>query len=251
MKIRYLSDIHLEFIKPLKLQRLVLDQIAPAEENEICVLAGDIGYPESENYDLFMKFINQHFVKTFVISGNHEYYNKDKTVEEMDSYLEEYFKQHPNICFLNNRSEKYQNYSFIGTTLWSYIKDPMFSINDVYQIPKMDYIKYNEQNKKCVEFLTNAVKTNDNCIIITHHLPSKEFIHSKYNTIKDKPYQQWFYSDMNGFIDTYHDKIKCWFYGHTHMSSIRKLHNISFLCNPIGYPGENNKVELNKFFVVD
>jgi predicted phosphodiesterase len=246
MKIRYLSDIHLEFIKPLKLQRLVLDQIAPAEEGEICILAGDIGYPESENYDLFMKFVNNHFIKTFVIPGNHEYYNKFKIVEEMDTFMEEYFKQHPNITLLNNRTEKYGDYTFVGTTLWSYIKDPMFSTNDVYQIPNFDYMKCNELNRICIKFLEDSIAKNENCIVITHHLPSKQFIDPKYNTIRDRPYQQWFYSDMDLFIHTYHDKIKYWFYGHTHTASKNKVNNILFLCNPIGYPGENNKVELNK-----
>jgi hypothetical protein len=168
----------------------------------------------------------------------------------MDTFMEDYFKQFPNISFLNNKSELYNGYCFIGSTLWSYIKDPIFSINDIYQIPKLDYVKYNSLNQKCVEFIKKELEQNDNCIILTHHLPSKKFIDKKYNTIKDRPYQQWFYSDMDSVIDLYHNKIKCWFYGHTHTPSTYQLNDISFLCNPIGYPGENNKVELNKQFVL-
>ena len=251
MKIRYLSDIHLEFIQPQKLKRLVLDEILPAEDSEICVLAGDIGNPYSINYDLFMKFISSHFIKTFVIPGNHEYYQKEKTMEETNLFMEEYFKQYQNISFLLNRSEQYRDYTFVGSTLWSYIKDPTFQINDVYKIPKFDYMKYNKLNRVCIEFLEEAICKNEKCIVITHHLPSKQFIDPKYNTIKDKPYQQWFYSDMDLFIHTYHNKIKCWFYGHTHTPSTHKLNDISFLCNPIGYPGENNKIDLNKTFTLE
>jgi predicted phosphohydrolase len=251
MKIRYLSDIHLEFIQPQKLKRLVLDQIVPADDSEICVLAGDIGNPYSINYDLFMKFVSSHFVKTFVIPGNHEYYQKEKTMEETNLFMEEYFKQYQNISFLLNRCEQYGDYTFVGSTLWSYIKDPTFQINDVYNIPNFDYIKYNELNQVCVKFLEEAVGSNEKCIVITHHLPSKQFIDHKYNTIKDKPYQQWFYSDMDLFIHTYHNKIKFWFYGHTHTPSTHKINDISFLCNPIGYPGENNKTDLNKTFTLE
>ena len=83
MKIRYFSDLHLEFIQTHKLKRLILDNILPIEGEEICILAGDIGYPDSENYDIFMKFISKHFIKTFVILGNHEYYQKGKNVKNM------------------------------------------------------------------------------------------------------------------------------------------------------------------------
>ena len=92
MKIRYLSDIHLEFIKPNKLEKFI--KKIPIDENsidEICILAGDIGNPYSSNYDVFMKFISKNFKKSFVIAGNHEYYNKKKTIIETTNFLNEYF----------------------------------------------------------------------------------------------------------------------------------------------------------------
>ena len=76
MKLRYLSDIHLEFIKPKKLKK-IMNKIKP-NNDEIYVLAGDIGYPYSGNYLKFMDYINKSFKKTFVVAGNHEYYNNDK-----------------------------------------------------------------------------------------------------------------------------------------------------------------------------
>jgi len=48
------------------------------------------------------------------------------------------------------------------------------------------------------------------------------------------PYNQWFYCDLDNLI-------KYWFYGHTHTPLNVKIHNIPFLCNPIGYPNENIK----------
>ena len=47
-KIRYLSDLHLEFIKPNKIERF-LRQI-PSGTDEICILAGDIGNPYQPNF---------------------------------------------------------------------------------------------------------------------------------------------------------------------------------------------------------
>lgn len=80
-----------------------------------------------------MKYINISFKHTFVISGNHEYYNGN-TIEETNDYLKEYLKQYDNISFLNNSYEIYENYYFIGTTLWSKIKNPLYETNDVHKI---------------------------------------------------------------------------------------------------------------------
>ena len=58
-------------------------------------------------------------------------------------------------------------------------------------------------------------------------------------------YNQWFYCDMLKLIETYQNKIQCWIYGHTHTPSKNTIHEIPFLCNPIGYPNENKNVNLS------
>lgn len=249
MKIRYLSDLHLEFIKPKNINSLI-KQI-PLGTNDICVLSGDIGNPYSSNYDNFMKSISTMFKKVFVIPGNHEYYNKTKLMEETEEYMINYFTQYENISFLNNSYEIYENKCFIGTTLWSKIKNPEYKINDVYQIPNFDYKIYNQLNKNSIKFLIETLEQNNNCIIITHHMPSEQLIDKKYKTVNMIPYNQWFYSDLDNIIDKYKDKINCWFYGHTHTASISRIHNIPFLCNPIGYPNENDKIDYKKNIIIN
>jgi hypothetical protein len=41
--IRYLSDLHLEFIEPNKIEQFI--EKIPSGVEEICILAGDIGNP--------------------------------------------------------------------------------------------------------------------------------------------------------------------------------------------------------------
>jgi predicted phosphohydrolase len=248
MKLRYFSDLHLEFIKPNKVKYFI-KQIHPGLD-EICILAGDIGKPYQLTYNIFMNFININFKKTFIIAGNHEYYNKKKMIYETDAFLENYFEQFENISFLNNEYEIYENYCFIGTTLWSKITNPLYKINDVYSIPNFDYNQYNILNKECVDFLKNTLDNNKNCIIITHHIPSKSLINIKYKTPDMLPYNQWFYCDMDELIDINKDKIKCWFYGHTHTPSNIIINEIPFLCNPIGYPNENKIINFKKSITI-
>jgi predicted phosphohydrolase len=249
LNLRYLSDLHLEFIKPNKIEQFI-KQI-PYGIDEICILAGDIGNPYQSNYDVFMKYISENFKKTFVIPGNHEYYNKTKTIQETNNHLKEYFQNFNNISFLNNSYEIYDDYCFVGTTLWSKIINPNYKINDVYNIPNFDYIQYNRLNMLSVDFLEDVLENNDNCIIITHHVPSNSLIDIKYKTQKMIPYNQWFYCDMDELIEKERSKIKCWIYGHTHTTSKSMIHDIPFICNPIGYPNENEQLNFNLSIVLE
>lgn len=247
MKIRYFSDLHLEFFEISEIKEFIT-QIPPGVD-EICILAGDIGNPYQINYDIFMNFISEKFKKIFVITGNHEYYKN--SIEETNVFLNEYFSKFKNISFLNNTFEYYENHCFIGTTLWSKITNPSYDINDMHCIANFDYIKYNTLNKQCVDFLQDTVNNNKNCIIITHHMPSNSLIDKKYKTLKMLPYNQWFYCDLDNFIEKYGStKIKCWIYGHTHTPSFNKINNIPFLCNPIGYPNENNKLNFQANIII-
>jgi predicted phosphohydrolase len=246
MKIRYFSDLHLEFLKTNQIERFI-QQIPPGLD-EICVLAGDIGNPYEPNYNIFIKFISKNFKKSFIIAGNHEYYNKKKNMTQIIEFLTTKFENFDNISFLNNNYEIYENHCFIGTTLWSQITKPHYEINDVYQIKDFNHIKYNRLNTLCVNFLNDAISMNPDMdfVIITHHVPSNDLIDIEYKTPMMAPYNQWFYCDLNDFIEKNKDKIKCWIYGHTHTPSTNLIHGVHMLCNPIGYPEQHSRADFSK-----
>jgi len=102
----------------------------------------------------------------------------------------------------------------------------------------------------CIDFLEDVLNNNTNCIIITHHVPSPSLIDKKYKTFKMLPYNQLFYCNMDDFIEKYKNKINCWIYGHTHTSSNVIINEIPFLCNPIGYPNENSKLDFDKSITI-
>ncbi len=237
LKVRYFSDIHLEFLNPSQIKGF-LSKIPPGPD-EICVCAGDIGNPYKSNYKEFFDWMSGNFKKTFVITGNHEYYNNNKTIEKTNEYLKDYFTKFQNISFLSNEFEIYENYCWVGTTLWSKITDPTKKINDVYAIMNLDYIKYNKMNEESVGFLEQTLKTNSKCVVITHHMPLTSLIDPKYQTPQMKPYNQWFACDLDNLIQTNKSNIHAWIYGHTHTPLSIKNYTIQFCCNPLGYPGEN------------
>lgn len=242
MKIRYVSDLHLERVRPDRIDLWL--QCIPPGLDEVCILAGDIGNPQQPQYDVFMKFISQNFKKTFVIAGNHEYYHH--TIQETNEHLVSYFKQFDNITFLKDSYEIYEGYCFVGTTLWSNVTNPQFKINDMYRIHGFDYVQYNQLHRESVAFLQDTLEKNENCIVITHHLPSYCLIDAKYLVPAMRPYNQWFYSHMDPLFEP--EKIKAWFYGHTHTPCKKVIQDIPFLCNPVGYPGENAEVDFQAMF---
>jgi len=63
--IRYLSDLHLEFIEPNKIEQFI--EKIPSGIEEICILAGDIGNPYQSNYNIFMEFISNNFKKHLLL----------------------------------------------------------------------------------------------------------------------------------------------------------------------------------------
>ena len=85
----------------------------------------------------------------------------------------------------------------------------------MHHIHNLNYIKYNEFNKICRDYLDKQIKVHDNIVMITHHMPSSSLIDEKYKEYGMNYYNQWFYSDMDKFIEENNKKIKCWIYGHT------------------------------------
>ena len=246
MLVQYLSDIHLEFMsKPPKIKALA----------EVLCLAGDIGYPHSGIYSLFLKQMSALFKKVFIVAGNHEYYSSDKyslhTIEETNQKIQSVITEHElhNVTFLNNSYELYDDVLFVGTTLWS--KIPSMNMNDIClmndfkQIEGLTYDTYNILHIKSCNFIADtlaSVKKEDiykdkKIVMMTHHLPSFNLIDEKHA-----------YSDTNCFYaskcDAYFvEPIKAWIYGHTHTPNKTIINTIKFVCNPKGYPSENTAVK--------
>jgi len=247
MKIRYMSDLHLEFLRS-PLPAAYLQEIRPGPD-EVCILAGDIGDPYSPNYLQLMRYMSANFKRTYLIAGNHEYYNNGRSIAATTAYLVELFKQFTNVRFLNNEVDLYEGFVFVGTTLWSHIADPRYTINDVTQIRGLDVAAYNKLNAVCVDFLRSLGQ--ERLVVITHHVPSRRLIKQEYLEGRFAPYNQWFYCDLDEFIRDAGNRIVAWFYGHTHSAGATRLDHVPFFCNPIGYPRENVDVDFNKTVEID
>jgi predicted phosphodiesterase len=249
-KIQYVSDIHLEllFKNSIKTINYLLQPKA-----DILVLAGDIGNPFLTSYKNFLENISLKFKKTFIIAGNHEYYGND--IIETKKQINLITNDIENVSFLDNTYEDYNNYRFVGTTLWTNINKPAFLINDTKMIKNFDIPKYNQLHLEATDFLQKTFQEckNDNieAIVITHHLPFYELTHPNYQNSFYVNYRQWFNANLDGLIIENKDSIAAWVYGHTHSESVQKHYDINFYCNPVGYMNENDVNNINKTFEIN
>lgn len=239
MRIRYLSDLHTEFYDLLALNRLLM-RIKPSKD-EVCVCAGDIGsiVHSRKNYDITLSYLSKQFKQVFVINGNHEYYNGDnKTMEQVNALMKTYFeeKSFANVQWLNNTTYKYEDVTFIGTTLWTHVQPETPEINDTRYIPGLTRDIYNNNHQVCKEWLRSLIPLPSKSVIITHHMPSPQLVAPKY---RDAKINSWFHCNMEKFIENNKNSIACWIYGHTHTASEQHISGVPMLCNPHGYPGEN------------
>lgn len=239
MRIRYLSDLHTEFYNLVSLNSKLLMRLKSSKD-EVCVCAGDIGsiIHSRKNYDITMTYLSKQFKQVFVINGNHEYYNSEKTMEQVDAEMAAYFeeKAFPNVQWLNNRAYTYEGVTFIGTTLWTHVSPSVPEINDTKCIPGLTRELYNGHHQRCREWLRAQVPLPPKSVIITHHMPSPQLVADKYQGAAINP---WFHCNMEKFIENNKNNIACWIYGHTHTASETHISGVPMLCNPLGYPGEN------------
>lgn len=241
IKIQVLSDLHLEFLKTLpkifKSKNLSKPEFVKAP---YLFLAGDIGYPKLE-HGIWLQFINfceQYYDKIFYVSGNHEAYNSE--YYETINTIKDVFKSKPKFVFLEpGVVSNIGPYKVVGCTLWSNVSKMGFaSLNDgayikikknsiIHNLSHQDVLEFYEKDKAWLESQVDA-----NTIVMTHHLPSFDFIAEKYKHQRYNNLNTGFASELDSILL----RSRAWIYGHTHIGGIKDLFGTMCICNPYGYP---------------
>jgi Icc-related predicted phosphoesterase len=245
LKIRYVSDLHLEFGK---------FTFKNTCKDTVLVLAGDIGVG-----GLAMSFIQKNAPKwkaIIYVSGNHEYYNQ--VMSEHEAKWQDRAATFDNVFYLQNDAVVIDNVKFIGTTLWTdlnkgdfntvhkakmYMNDykmiktskaPGYSyssrVNDKYLTP-YDTMNLNFES---VEFLKKELDTNMKVVVVTHHAPTSAMIDlSRYG--HQELLNAAYYSSLEYLIDEFEPAF--WISGHTHAARQEWVYETLCVSNCRGYAG--------------
>lgn len=251
MNVKVLSDLHLEFYK----------EGAPEFDpgtGDVLVLAGDICDAMAfvhrcdkhlkERYDRFFQKCAEGFDRVFYVMGNHEHYNGEfnATADILRRNLPE------GVTLLDNQSEYYNGWHFVGATLWSDFgrgnakckEAAADGLNDYRAIFKsyldhsnvdVDFIQ--KENHNTIEWFEQCLPTlNGNVFMITHHCPSFKSIDEDYT---GSDVVTAYASNFEDLIKKY-DNIKYWAHGHVHSSKCYPVGQCIVLSNPKGYPQDPN-----------
>jgi predicted phosphohydrolase len=279
------SDIHLEFLKD-KQRNKFYSSLKKNNEGipHYCFLAGDIGYPKKSYYDLFIKHCSKIFDKTFVVAGNHEYYNKTKnenpyslaigdsekfikpaktmfaySISNIDQYIQDVCNRYNNVYFLNNNFIKLDefNVTIIGSTLWSnvcyddnalYVQYAMNDYNKIF-IEKNDNTNYkrNITIHDIDKIYHNNVQYLENKLTEINNdiIIITHHLPSLHLLKYDKDRTKYAYASNCEFL--FNDKIKYWIYGHAHGANVENYRGINFINNSVGYPNQYTKYVTTSF----
>ena len=270
MKIKLVSDLHLEFSDCL---------INNDEGADVLILGGDIciaqdlhDHPEPANtadqaaiangtglgrrqmtaqrFRDFFKRCSFQFPHVIYIMGNHEFYN-GKFYAGID-YMREECAKYPNVYMLEQDMKIIDNVVFVGGTLWTNMnkRDPLtmhaiegmmndFRIirNDARNYAPMSALDVAIRHDKTLAYIEHIVHEHRNkkCVVVGHHSPSFQSAHPMYahETLMNGGY----HSDLSEFILD-HPQIKLWTHGNTHHPFDYVIGETRIVCNPRGYEND-------------
>ena len=245
MKVKYMSDLHLEFG--------LLDE-TPDNDVDVLILAGDINIKQRVGW------INEQasrFEHVIYVPGNHEYYKSN--MDWADDYLEDELDSR--VHLLQNCSVLIKGVWFHGTTLWTDYQSSgnqplaMWDANQKMSDHRVirhreSYSKFRAEDaalvhSKAKRFLVRNVREGD--VVVTHHAPHEN---SSAECFKGQLLNASYYSDMSTFM--MESKPSHWIHGHMHNTSDYIVNDTRVLCNPRGYaPNDlNTEFDINKTFEV-
>ena len=239
MKVKEFSDLHLEF--------------APFDpgEGEVLVLACDIctakdlkkNNTKGKMYHEFFKKCAYNYDRVFYVAGNHEHYNHDYDLTH--KVIRENLPE--GIRFLENETEHYNGWDFVGSTLWTdfgkgnalAMEHCRNMMNDYRVIRRgrkgyrklLPFDTYKAHMKSINALEEMFFNCGPKVFMISHHAPSYQCISPGYrNSTVNYAYA----SNLDEWVAKY-PQIKYWVSGHSHGTHSFVNDNCAFMSNPRGY----------------
>lgn len=252
--IQLYSDLHLELINTVP----KIKPLAP-----YLFLAGDITKVTHSSFDDFFEYCNNNWLKTFYVMGNHDYWNKHLSIQQIKQEILDKFKQKQltNIILLdNNKYPLNDELDIVGSTFWTHSpfinkSEAAMYINDYnkirilkegiskpFELTPNDVNNLSSRDSTYISTYLNEESINQNkkCIIITHFPPQRTGTsHPKYS--KQSKFMQSYFSHPDGTLNKLKNtsNIVSWISGHTYYSyDLVSVEGVRLISNQIGYTSE-------------
>ena len=249
MKIRVLSDLHLEFTDYIPAD-------LPSSGEDLVILAGDIGIG-TKGIEWAKAAIPDRQV--IYVLGNHEFYKHDWDRLLVDAHAA---AAGSNVTVLENEAVEIAGLRILGCSLWTDFRamgrDSVSVAADIAQEQMVDYrlIRRNHRRDKlrpahtmqrCLEsrkWLETQIADADRpLLVVTHHAPTLRTLDPRFLLQLSNA------AFHNDFDDLVRPPVRAWIHGHTHHSCQEDVGGIPVISNQLGYPGEETQFSWN--FVVE
>jgi predicted phosphodiesterase len=234
MKIRLLSDVHLEKGSfPIK-----------DVGEDLIVLAGDINV-KGRAINWIKESFKDLSKPVIYVPGNHEHYDQNvfKTITQLREST-----VNTNIHVLDNDVFIFNGVRFIGFTLWTdynltgdqigskraakiEMRDFKYIRDKFYKRITPEYLM--AENFKSRQFLEDQLSKpfDGKTVVVSHFAPSILSLNKKFIE-EEKDMLASYATNMEKYFG---EKINFWFHGHTHNSSNYNKNGTQVVCNPRGY----------------
>jgi predicted phosphodiesterase len=227
MKLRLLSDLHLEFAP--------FDLAWGGED--VLVLAGDVCPGIRRAVRLLRGYLASAPVTTnvVVVCGNHDFYGGS-----IDAILADWAGiDLPRVWFLEDQSVVLHGLRFCGSTFWTdlpgvdiAVDHAALSITDFELIRDFLPVDFRAMHSASREWLLDAMdRSAEPVVVVTHHLPSSASNDPRYDGHATNAC--YCSEDCGQLLE--HPRLVLWCHGHTHTSVDYELGSARVVCNPRGY----------------
>ena len=258
MKLRLVSDTHLEFMRAQFGPEGSLNFAIPpdpADKDCTLLIAGDFNAGYKSSAYLLAMLCNR-FKDVVLIQGNHEFYGYD-----INTYHKAFADcEHlPNAHFQRDHDGlrvDLDGATVLATTLWTDMnKDHVVdhtlvgrALNDFHVIKNgeekfstSDSVLLHNRARAFLKRELEKPRTQP-VIVMTHHLPSWEYIAPQYRDTSN--INAGFAAHCDDLLDLQPD---VWCFGHTHTAVNTQRGKTRVLCNPFGYRHEHGVNGFNPY----
>lgn len=240
MRLRILSDLHLEHQNPLP-------DLWDREDYDVIIAAGDLHGSCAQAVEILAPFGPSVFVP-----GNHEHFGH---ILQDNLQTGRALATKTQVSFLARDIVVIDGVRFIGATLWTdyalYRTTKHSMVIAGQSLDDHRVIKYREASGHIARFMpwhtraehladlmflaqTLAEPFDGHTVVVTHHLPSNRSIAPRFASSVLNPT---FASDLDHIIEQFQPAL--WVHGHTHNVSDYQIGKTRIVCNPRGYGAQN------------
>ena len=237
MKIRYMSDLHIEF------PWITTDRV-PSIGEDVVVLAGDIGTGVTGIEWAIEAFRDRPVV---YVLGNHEFYEHGWGTLIVQARKA---AAGTRVHVLEDDAVDIDGVRFLGATLWTNFelygenrrtasmiagRDALADFQliagtDGYSLTPQATV---DRHKRSRSWLKQEIAASTlPVVVVTHHSPSKANEHPAFS---GKELVPCFHSKLD---ELFQPPLRAWISGHTHYSCVAKVNGIPLVSNQRGYPRE-------------